>query len=130
KPAPCSVRAIAAPTRRAAPVTSATGRASLRVIAMISPAGMLASRPRRECRRMRRRTSPGHTMTLPEPDADERAHSARLAQALRAEIAAQGPMPFSRWMERCLYAPGLGYYSAGRTKFGAAGDFVTAPELG
>jgi SAM-dependent MidA family methyltransferase len=33
-------------------------------------------------------------------------------------------------MERCLYAPGLGYYSAGRMKFGAAGDFVTAPELG
>jgi SAM-dependent MidA family methyltransferase len=39
-------------------------------------------------------------------------------------------MPFSRWMELCLYAPGFGYYSAGRTKFGAAGDFVTAPELG
>jgi SAM-dependent MidA family methyltransferase len=39
-------------------------------------------------------------------------------------------MPFSRFMERCLYAPGLGYYSAGQTKFGAAGDFVTAPELG
>ncbi|HVX03563.1 MAG TPA: SAM-dependent methyltransferase, partial [Rhodanobacteraceae bacterium] len=33
-------------------------------------------------------------------------------------------------MERCLYAPGLGYYSAGRLKFGKAGDFVTAPELG
>jgi SAM-dependent MidA family methyltransferase len=33
-------------------------------------------------------------------------------------------------MELCLYAPGLGYYSAGATKFGAAGDFVTAPELG
>jgi len=49
---------------------------------------------------------------------------------LRAEIAAHGPVPFSRFMERCLYAPGLGYYSAGRTKFGAAGDFVTAPELG
>ena len=39
-------------------------------------------------------------------------------------------MPFSRFMERCLYAPGLGYYSAGKPKFGAAGDFVTAPELG
>lgn len=39
-------------------------------------------------------------------------------------------MPFARWMELCLYAPALGYYSAGRTKFGAAGDFVTAPELG
>ena len=33
-------------------------------------------------------------------------------------------------MELALYAPGLGYYSAGTTKFGAAGDFVTAPELG
>lgn len=39
-------------------------------------------------------------------------------------------MPFSQYMERCLYAPGLGYYSAGSTKFGAAGDFITAPELG
>jgi SAM-dependent MidA family methyltransferase len=33
-------------------------------------------------------------------------------------------------MELSLYAPGLGYYSGGRQKFGAAGDFVTAPELG
>ena len=39
-------------------------------------------------------------------------------------------MPFARYMELALYAPGLGYYSAGRTKFGAAGDFITAPELG
>lgn len=67
---------------------------------------------------------------LPEPGADERAHSDRLLQLLRGMIAAQGPLPFSQYMERCLYAPGLGYYSAGRTKFGAAGDFVTAPELG
>jgi SAM-dependent MidA family methyltransferase len=67
---------------------------------------------------------------LPQPSADELAHSARLVEALRAEIAASGPMPFARYMERCLYTPGLGYYSAGTTKFGAAGDFVTAPELG
>lgn len=67
---------------------------------------------------------------LPEPTADERAHSGRLLQLLREQIASHGPMPFSQYMERCLYAPGLGYYSAGRTKFGAAGDFVTAPELG
>ena len=33
-------------------------------------------------------------------------------------------------MDAVLYAPGLGYYSAGAQKFGAAGDFVTAPELG
>lgn len=67
---------------------------------------------------------------LPEPSADERAHSDRLLQLLREQIASHGPMPFSQYMERCLYTPGLGYYSAGRTKFGAAGDFVTAPELG
>ncbi|MEO6687830.1 MAG: SAM-dependent methyltransferase [Dokdonella sp.] len=67
---------------------------------------------------------------LPEPGADERAHSDALVALIRNEIAAHGAMPFSRFMERCLYAPGLGYYSAGRTKFGAAGDFVTAPELG
>ena len=76
--------------------------------------------------------NPGHSPhpRLPEPDAAERAHAERLAAHIREEIAAQGPMPFSRFMERCLYAPGLGYYSAGKPKFGAAGDFVTAPELG
>jgi SAM-dependent MidA family methyltransferase len=67
---------------------------------------------------------------LPEPGADERAHSDRLLTHLREEIAAHGPMPFAQYMERCLYAPGLGYYSAGKTKFGEAGDFITAPELG
>jgi SAM-dependent MidA family methyltransferase len=67
---------------------------------------------------------------LPDPGADERAHSDRLLTHLREEIAAHGPMPFAQYMERCLYAPGLGYYSAGKTKFGEAGDFITAPELG
>ena len=32
-------------------------------------------------------------------------------------------------MDLALYAPGLGYYAAGARKFGAAGDFVTAPEI-
>lgn len=78
------------------------------------------------------RNRPEHSSTkaLPEPGADERALSDRLLDSIRAEIAANGPMPFARYMTACLYAPGLGYYSAGRTKFGAAGDFVTAPELG
>src|ERR1700722_17478653 len=67
---------------------------------------------------------------LPEPSADERAHSDRLLQLLLEQIAAHGPLPFSQYMERCLYSPGLGYYSAGKAKFGAAGDFITAPELG
>jgi len=38
-------------------------------------------------------------------------------------------MDFTRYMELCLYAPGLGYYTGGSTKFGGAGDFVTAPEI-
>ncbi|HET7778510.1 MAG TPA: SAM-dependent methyltransferase [Rudaea sp.] len=68
---------------------------------------------------------------LPEPDADARAHSDRLATLIRAEIAAAGgALDFARYMELALYAPGLGYYSAGAAKFGAAGDFITAPELG
>ena len=68
---------------------------------------------------------------LPTPDADALAHSERLRTRIQEQIlAAGGAIPFSRFMELSLYAPGLGYYSAGATKFGAAGDFVTAPELG
>ena len=68
---------------------------------------------------------------LPEPDAGAAAHSARLSDAIRHEItAAGGAVPFSRFMELALYAPGLGYYSAGASKFGPAGDFTTAPEMG
>ena len=68
---------------------------------------------------------------LPQPDDDALRHSEALAQLIRQEIIASGgAIPFSRFMERCLYAPGLGYYSAGSTKFGRDGDFVTAPELG
>lgn len=69
-------------------------------------------------------------MDLPLPDAAALAHSQRLSAFLAEEIARQGGwMPFSRYMELALYAPGLGYYTAGARKFGAAGDFVTAPEL-
>lgn len=68
--------------------------------------------------------------TLPAPGADEIAHSQQLQQLINAQITAHGALPFSRFMELCLYAPGLGYYSAGKTKFGRDGDFITAPELG
>lgn len=71
------------------------------------------------------------TDCLPEPAPEERALSDRLAGVIRAEIAsAGGAIDFSRFMELALYVPGLGYYSGDRQKFGAAGDFVTAPELG
>jgi len=69
-------------------------------------------------------------MSLPQPDADAAAASALLAQHIREEIRrAGGWISFARYMELALYTPGLGYYSGGARKFGAAGDFVTAPEL-
>ncbi|MBI3575476.1 MAG: SAM-dependent methyltransferase [Gammaproteobacteria bacterium] len=71
------------------------------------------------------------TRGLPAPSAAEQAISNALTERIRADIGAHGgAIDFSRFMELALYAPGLGYYSAGRRKFGAAGDFVTAPELG
>ena len=41
----------------------------------------------------------------------------------------EGWISFADYMNAALYAPGLGYYAGGAQKFGAAGDFVTAPEL-
>ncbi|MBA3504893.1 MAG: SAM-dependent methyltransferase [Betaproteobacteria bacterium] len=67
-------------------------------------------------------------MLEPEPRARE--HSARVVRAIRAEIErADGFVTFARYMQLALYAPALGYYVAGTRKFGASGDFVTAPEL-
>lgn len=70
------------------------------------------------------------TFSLPAPDAESAAHSARVAALLREKIAAAGgKISFAEYMQHALYAPGLGYYVAGSSKFGAAGDFVTAPEV-
>jgi len=67
---------------------------------------------------------------LPEPTPDARAASAALVDLICAEIErAGGWLPFSDYMRLALYAPGLGYYAGGAAKFGAAGDFVTAPEI-
>jgi SAM-dependent MidA family methyltransferase len=68
--------------------------------------------------------------SLPQPSADALAQSARLLERIEAELAAAGGwIPFARYMELALYAPGLGYYSGGARKFGPGGDFITAPEL-
>lgn len=67
---------------------------------------------------------------LPAPDAAARVHSDDVAALIhRRIVAAGGWIDFSDYMDLALYAPGFGYYSAGSTKFGAAGDFVTAPEI-
>ena len=67
---------------------------------------------------------------LPEPDAASAEHSRRVVAHLRERMEeAGGSLSFAEYMQDVLYAPGLGYYAAGSTKFGAAGDFVTAPEV-
>ena len=67
--------------------------------------------------------------TLPPPDVDAQSHSAHLREVIQEQvIAAGGHLPFWKFMELALYAPGLGYYSAGARKFGPGGDFATAPE--
>ena len=64
------------------------------------------------------------------PHAADIARSRRLAEVIAADIdAAGGWISFAQYMQHALYAPGLGYYAAGSTQFGEAGDFVTAPEL-
>ena len=68
--------------------------------------------------------------SLPEPDAQSASHSERVAAFIRERIgAAGGDISFAEFMQHALYAPGLGYYAAGATKFGEAGDFITAPEV-
>jgi SAM-dependent MidA family methyltransferase len=69
-------------------------------------------------------------LDLPAPSQQALELSAELAVIIRREIdSSGGSIPFSRYMELCLYTPGLGYYSAGQRKFGSGGDFVTAPEI-
>ena len=67
---------------------------------------------------------------LPVPDREALAVSQELSTRIAAEIARHGGwLSFARYMEMALYEPGLGYYSNPGQVFGAAGDFVTAPEL-
>jgi len=64
------------------------------------------------------------------PDADAWEHSRHVLDSIRREADARGGLlPFDRFMELALYAPGLGYYVTGTRKLGRDGDFVTAPEL-
>lgn len=67
---------------------------------------------------------------LPDPDPAEREVSQQVEARVReAIVRAGGAIGFDRYMSIALYEPGMGYYAGGRRKFGAAGDFVTAPEL-
>ena len=68
--------------------------------------------------------------TLPIPDKFALKLSESLQEKIRLAIKENGgSINFEQYMQMALYEPGLGYYSAGSSKFGEQGDFVTAPEI-
>jgi SAM-dependent MidA family methyltransferase len=67
---------------------------------------------------------------LPPLTREQAEQAERVMRALREQLRAHaGWLAFDDYLRLVLYAPGLGYYSAGSAKLGAAGDFVTAPEV-
>ena len=67
---------------------------------------------------------------LPPLSQEERRHSAAVGALIAADLrAAGGWLPFEHYMELALYAPGLGYYSAGSVKLGARGRFRHRPRV-
>jgi len=67
---------------------------------------------------------------LPSLSGEEAQHSRAVRALIQERIRAHGGwLDFEVFMDLALYAPGLGYYSAGTAKLGSGGDFVTAPEL-
>ncbi len=73
--------------------------------------------------------TPDTVNRLPLPDKAAAEHSQRVKQCVLDKITAAGSLPFTDYMQTVLYEPGLGYYSAGSTKLGSEGDFITAPEI-
>lgn len=69
-----------------------------------------------------------HFDDLPTLDAESAAHMQRVLAGLHELMEENdGVIGFDDYMSHVLYAPGLGYYSAGAVKLGAEGDYVTAP---
>src|SRR4030088_3117578 len=101
-PAACRVRAISAPTRRAPPVISTTWSRSeeFSILGFMHP-NDTAMAPQRE-------------LALNDLQARQ---CALMHTYLPEQIAASaGWLSFERFMDMALYAPGLGYYSAGAHK--------------
>src|SRR5881227_2497970 len=69
-----------------------------------------------------------HT-NAPGPCSATTGRAVSLRRRIEAEIEQRGPIPFSRYMELCLYDPELGYYSRDVERFGKAGDFYTSSDV-
>ena len=69
-------------------------------------------------------------MNIPPLTTEQQLHAEEVTRLISREISESGgAIPFDRYMELALYAPGLGYYQNAGYKIGAAGDFITAPEV-
>jgi SAM-dependent MidA family methyltransferase len=68
------------------------------------------------------------TTSSNQPSSDAPGES-RLRKRIVEQIRRLGPIPFSRYMQMCLYEPELGYYSRAREQFGKAGDFYTSSDV-
>lgn len=66
---------------------------------------------------------------LPEPSLEQQTLSTQLVQRIKRSLHSDVGLSFARFMEQALYTPALGYYANGLEKFGAGGDFITAPEV-
>lgn len=52
-----------------------------------------------------------------------------LEQIVRQQIALRGGIPFSEFMQLCLYHPEHGYYMYSRSRIGSQGDFFTSSSV-
>jgi len=69
-------------------------------------------------------------MNIPPLTSEQQANLTEITRLINREMSqSDGAMPFDRYMELSLYAPGLGYYQNAGYKIGASGDFTTAPEI-
>lgn len=66
---------------------------------------------------------------LPPFSESQKEVSDQFVERIRSAIKRDGSMPFSEYMQRSLYEPGLGYYVNGFSKLGQHGDFTTVPEI-
>ena len=70
-------------------------------------------------------------MTPIQDPAEQNSDKLELLEHIRRAIAQNGGwISFDQYMQMALYTPGHGYYSGNLAKFGAEGDFITAPEMG
>jgi SAM-dependent MidA family methyltransferase len=60
---------------------------------------------------------------------EDREQKEGLKRFILSQIEERGPVPFSQFMEWCLYHPKGGYYQSGKEKIGRKGDYYTSSSV-